>query len=172
MTIAACYVSAEGVVFGADSTATMFVSGPGPNPSGPSHQFNCAQKVFEIGDENSTLGITMWGLGNLGDVSHRTLIARFAETLVSQGAQSLSAVADAWNLFFWREYSAKFAAILQRVQQLVANHNRTPDENNELAVFVNTFSGGFCLGGYLRHERIPGAYVIEYDPTLSAPGAD
>ena len=38
MTIAACYVSAEGVVFGADSTATMFVPGPGPNPSGASVQ--------------------------------------------------------------------------------------------------------------------------------------
>ena len=45
MTIAACHsFSAEGVVFGADSTATMFVPGPGPNQSGASHQFNCARK--------------------------------------------------------------------------------------------------------------------------------
>ncbi|MGO8749104.1 MAG: hypothetical protein ACLQNE_24355 [Thermoguttaceae bacterium] len=160
MTIAACYVSAEGVVFGADSTATMFVPGPGPNPSGASHQFNCAQKVFEIGD-NSTLGITMWGLGNLGDVSYRTLIAQFADMLVSQGAQSLSAVAGAWNQFFWQVYSAKFATVLQRVQHLLGQANRTPDEADELAFYVCTFSGGFCIGGYLRHERLPGAYVVE-----------
>ena len=111
----------------------------------------------------------MWGLGNLGDVSHRTLIAQFADTLVSQGLQSLAAVADAWNRFSGA-FSTKFASVLQRVQQLLAQANRSPDENGELALYISTLSGGFCLGGYLRQERIPGADVVEYNPTLSAPG--
>ena len=60
MTIAACYLSADGVVFGADSTTTMFV--PGPDASGTEHHYNFAQKVFQIG-ESSTLAMTMWGNG-------------------------------------------------------------------------------------------------------------
>ena len=93
MTIAACYLSAEGVVFGADSTTTMYVSGIGPGAPGSEHHYNFAQKVFQIG-ENSTLAMTMWGLGNLRNVSYRTLIAQFADTLVGQGAQSMNDVAD------------------------------------------------------------------------------
>lgn len=58
MTIAACYLSSEGVVLGADSTTTMYVSAPGPHPTGGEHHFNFAQKVFQIGSEG-TLGITM-----------------------------------------------------------------------------------------------------------------
>jgi hypothetical protein len=104
MTIAACYLSAEGVVFGADSTTTMFVSGIGPGAPGSEHHYNFAQKVFQVG-ENSTLAMTMWGLGNLRTVSYRTLIAQFADSLVGQGAQSMADVANRWNQFFWTAYS-------------------------------------------------------------------
>jgi hypothetical protein len=55
MTIAACYRCTEGIVLGSDSTTTYFVG----TPQNPRH-FNCAQKVFEIG-ENSTLGIVTCG---------------------------------------------------------------------------------------------------------------
>ena len=44
MTIAACYLAAEGVVFGADSTTTMFVSGIGPGTPGAEHHYNFARK--------------------------------------------------------------------------------------------------------------------------------
>src|SRR6266849_2312320 len=77
MTIAACYLSSEGVVFGADSTSTMFVAGPGPAPGGSDHHYNFTQKIFSIG-QDSALAVTLWGLGNLGSVSHRTLVALFA----------------------------------------------------------------------------------------------
>ena len=33
------------------------------------------------------VGLTRWGLGNLGDVSYRTLIAQFADMLVSQSGE-------------------------------------------------------------------------------------
>ena len=78
MTIAACYLSAEGVVLGTDSTATMFVSGPG-GQIGSYHHFNFTQKLFEFGDRGSTVGIALWGLGSLGNKSWRTLIAEIAD---------------------------------------------------------------------------------------------
>jgi hypothetical protein len=57
VTIAACYVSPEGIVLGADSASTYAF------PTGH-HHFNYGQKLFEIGTE-STLGIVTWGLGGL-----------------------------------------------------------------------------------------------------------
>jgi len=56
MTIAACYVSPEGIVLGADSTASFNF--------GAMHYYNHNQKLFELGD-GSTLGIVTWGLGSL-----------------------------------------------------------------------------------------------------------
>lgn len=49
MTIAACYVSNEGVVFGADSTSSFMTS------EGLRH-YNNEQKLFEIGEMGSSLG--------------------------------------------------------------------------------------------------------------------
>lgn len=169
MTIAACYLSSEGVVLGADSTTTMYVTCPGPNPLQTEHHYNYAQKVFQIGKE-STLGITMWGLGNLGETSYRTLIAEFADTLLSQGAQTVAEVAQGWNLFSWARYSQCFAQILRRVQQLLGQSSRTPDEEDELERYRLGLFGGFCIGGNLMHDRTPFAYEILYDPTLTAPG--
>lgn len=169
MTIAACYLSAEGVVFGADSTTTMYVSGVGPGAPGSQHHFNFGQKVFQIG-ENSTLGLTMWGFGGLRGVSYRTLIAQFADSLVGHGAQALHDVADRWNQLFWGAYSTELSQYIQRAQQLAAQPTRTPDDEDELVGLVDTFSGGFCLGGYLMNDRTPGAYEIRYDPRLTGPG--
>src|SRR5262249_37845217 len=103
----------------------MFVRGPGPMPSGSEHHFNYAQKVFQVGQEG-TLGMTMWGLGNLGEISYRRLIAEFAGTLVSQPPPSMAELAERWNAFFWKAYSAELAAILQRVQDLLTRETRTP----------------------------------------------
>jgi hypothetical protein len=63
LTIAACYLSPEGVVLGADSTASTMV-----DPGG-FHYFNFSQKLFEIG-EDSTLAT--WKLGILGSTQHDT----------------------------------------------------------------------------------------------------
>jgi len=46
MTIAACYLSGEGVVLGADSTTTMFVPAMDPGAPGADHHYNFAQKLF------------------------------------------------------------------------------------------------------------------------------
>ncbi len=168
MTIAACYVSAEGVVFGADSTTTMFVDVPGSGQTGQEHHYNHAQKVFEIG-RDSTLAIAMWGLGSLGNTSYRTMIAQFADSLSTQDAQSLSEVANQWSQFFWSSYSSAFAELLQRTHELQAKTARTPQEENELRWLAQTFSGGFCVGGYLPNDRVPGAYEMLYAPTMTRP---
>jgi hypothetical protein len=169
MTIAACYLSAEGVVFGADSTTTMFVSGVGPGAPGAEHHFNFAQKIFQIG-ENSTLAMAMWGLGNLRTVSYRTLIAQFADSLIGQGAQSMVDVADGWNRFFWNAYCAEGGQFLDRARLLHQKHSRSPEEDTELDWLQQSFSGGFCLGGHLMKDRHPAAFQILYSPTLTAPG--
>lgn len=56
MTIAACYLSSEGVVFGADSTSTMYVSGLGPGSPGSEHHFNWVRhKRFDSAIEEGGL---------------------------------------------------------------------------------------------------------------------
>ncbi len=169
MTIATCYLSAEGVVFGADSTTTMRVSGVGPGASAVEHHYNFAQKIFQIG-ENSTLALTMWGLGNLPTTSYRTLIAQFADSLVGQNVQSMHDVASRWNQFFWNAYSTEFAETLARAQSLQNQKTRTPEEQYELDYLLQAVSGGFCIGGYLSPDRIPAAFEVYFDPTLTGPG--
>jgi len=170
MTIAACYVSAEGVVFGADSTSTMYISGPGRAPSGAEHHYNYSQKIFEIG-QDSSLAINMWGLGSLGRTSYRTLVAQFADSVAGQGARTMAAMADAWSRFFWSAYSSEFNQVLGRAQQLHSQPTRTPEEEAELSVLTQKFSGGFCIGGYRLNDRIPSAFEMAYSPTQTSAAA-
>jgi hypothetical protein len=169
MTIAACYLSSEGVVFGADSTSTMYVSGVGPGAAGSEHHYNFAQKIFQIG-ENSTLAMNMWGLGNVGHLSYRTLIAQFADTLIGQGSQSMADVADRWASFFWAAYSRELQQVIARAQLLYSQPSRTPAEEEELIFLVQAFSGGFCIGGYLMNDRSPAAYEVLFNPTMADAG--
>jgi len=171
MTIAACYLSSEGVVFGADSTSTVYVPGPGADSGGADHHYDYAQKVFQIG-EDSRLGIAFWGLGSLGSTSYRTLVARFADQLQAQPATTMADVANRWNQFFWTAYSSVFAQVIQRTQQLLGQVTRTPDEEGELAYLLQAFSGGFCLGGYCLPDRVPEALETTFSPDqteLAAP---
>jgi hypothetical protein len=55
LTIAICSLTPEGVVLGADSTASFMV------PEGGFHYLNFNQKLFQIG-EDSTLAALTWGL--------------------------------------------------------------------------------------------------------------
>lgn len=80
MTIAAAYLVSDGVVFGADSTSTVSVKTLEGGAGGVLQVLNHAQKIFEVG-ENSRFGVCTWGMGSIGSVSHRTIIARLAEEL-------------------------------------------------------------------------------------------
>lgn len=169
MTIAACYVSSEGVVFGADSTTTMYVQDPGQQDCWSEHHFNFAQKIFQIGEENS-LAITMWGLGELNGLSYRTLIAQFADDLLKGPAKTMQEVADRWAQHFWAAYAREFAQVLARTKVLRANTQRTPQEEDELESLMQSCSGGFCLGGCCLPDRTPQAFETSYSPDMAAAG--
>ena len=112
MTIAACYLSPEGVVLGSDSTSTY-------QNSGRAKHYNHGQKLFEVGNR-STVGIVTWGVGGLRFGSYRTLIARLADTLPSELAPSVLAMAEQWAEMFWSEYQACFAAEIAHLKILQA----------------------------------------------------
>lgn len=78
MTIAACYVSNEGVVLGADSTSTF------TTPTGLVRHYNNEQKLFEVGEMGSSLGLVTWGLGGLPTMSYRLLVAELSDSLVGK----------------------------------------------------------------------------------------
>lgn len=165
MTIAACHLSTEGVVLGADSTTTMFVASPG-NAGGSDHHYNFAQKIFEIG-EHSTAGVVLWGLGSLGDTSYRTLVAEVADTAIGERASSLEAVAGIWAQSFWAKYDATFGQYLSRARSLHSKSQRTAEEDTELLRLSLLFSGGFCIGGRWGASRRPTAYEVQFGPMLT-----
>jgi hypothetical protein len=99
VTIAACYVTPEGVVLGADSTASLMLS------PGGFHYFNYNQKLFELGDLNTgTLGVVTWGLSGLGETSYRTLFSLFSEDIRKKPPKDVAEVAGRWVDKFWTEY--------------------------------------------------------------------
>jgi hypothetical protein len=164
-----CYVAPEGVVLGADSTAST--SSPGRF-----HFFNHNQKLFEIGQGNS-LGLLTWGLGGFNDISIRTLVARLADNLESKPVKTVKGVADRWATMLWQTYSKAFSAQIARANALLKKtpydpdssppdpKMRTEDEEKELDSLSTRFFMGFCIAGYRLPGRKPEAYTIEVDPT-------
>ena len=162
MTIAICYLSPEGVVFGADSTSTF-------GGAGELHYFNHAQKIFEIG-ENSTLGIVTWGLGSLGSNSYRMFVAKLADSLEASPAHDLDEVASRWIDLIWSEYNSPPTKLgLDRCRVLATNAARTADEEREFNSLKNVLVVGFCLGGYVLPSRVSEARVAVFDPLGTKP---
>lgn len=165
VTIAACFVTPEGVVFGADSTASAMLKGG-------FHYFNHNQKVFEIGEPGmGTLGLATWGLGALGTLSHRTLVARFYDGLAAAPATDVKEVADRWTEHIWPEYSPLLAYCRslnsKKAFDAAANQPdpaaRTKDEEEEFEQLKRGLVLGFFIGGYLGPNRIPEAFAINFD---------
>jgi hypothetical protein len=175
MTIAACYVSPEGIVLGADSTSTY-------GDLGELH-YNNAQKLFEIG-ENSTLGIVTWGLGGLQVSSHRTLVAALADDLKNTPAASVLDAATRWGDVFWAAYSDPSCPIAPFIQQCKhlntkpafdpaavtpAPGARTEDEEKQFQQLKQRLVVGFCIAGYVLPSRTPHAFEIVFDPLQGKP---
>ncbi len=155
MTIAACSLSAEGVVFGADSTTTL-----------GGRFFDHGQKIFPIG-ENTYLGMVSWGLGELGDMSYRTLIARFGDSLRGRPLQPLDKVAEEWKELFWPLYRSFCAEAIAKVLQLEGDTDKAEQEAR-LLVLKEGLSGGFCIGGHCPFDRTPRAIEITFDWIMTA----
>ncbi|MCG0998266.1 hypothetical protein [Acetobacter persici] len=175
MTIAICCVTAEGVVMGADSTASFM-------DMGGFHYLNHNQKIFEIG-ENSTFSIITWGLGNLGDMSYRTLIARLADALTINKATSVQDVADRWIDLFWSEYSTRLSGDIAELKHLdslqpfgghspQSGPSRSEQEESRFAQLKLGLYVGFCIGGHHDSDRVPQAFEIKFDPINGKPKAD
>lgn len=166
MTIAACFLSTEGVVLGADSTVTL---GGGPS----ARYFDNEQKVFEVGREG-TLGLVLWG-SVPESVSFRTIVATFADTLQAHPAASVKDVADRWASYAWealREAHQEMLKIalagLAKVQ--AGKEADVTEDEVEAATYLNEFRTGFCIGGHMGPSRAPAAYEIEVRLTsLTAP---
>jgi hypothetical protein len=177
MTIAACYLSPEGLVFGADSTSSVLMqSGPGTVAF---HFYNHNQKVFQIG-ENSTLGVVTWGLGGLGNLSHRTLLARLADDLQANPPTTMADVANRWTALFWSAYTSQpqnELAIFRALQAKLsfdpaaatpAPNSRSKQEEDQFQSWARDLVVGFCLGGYVMPGRNPEAFTVMIAPNLSA----
>jgi hypothetical protein len=160
MTIAACYVSNEGVVFGADSTST-YASGTGKR------HYNNEQKIFEIGEMGSTLGVVTWGLGGLPDSSYRLILAELSDRLIAQEPASVQDAAQRWSDLLWGAYSIQLQAQRTRYTTLSVNPAKTPNEQQEMADLNQTFSVGFCIGGHVKAERRSRAFVVQFNLGLS-----
>lgn len=162
LTIAACYLSPEGIVLGADSTSTYGL------PTG-NHYYNFGQKIFEVG-ENSTIGMVTWGLGGLALNSYRTLIALFADDLRANPVASEAELADRWTDQFWIAYSSgPVASTIQRCKDLDVQPTRSQAEEDEYLQLKQSLVVGFCIGGYLLPSRTPFAFSILFDPLTGRP---
>lgn len=175
MTIAACYVSPEGVVLGSDSTSTYA-------DSDRRHYFNHAQKIFEIG-QDSTLGIVTWGLGGLSVSSHRMQIALLADKIKRKPSSSVQAIASRWSVHYGTAYRTAdtlkpvIAAckLLAAKSPYIANANppapnaRTESEEKAFSELMRRYTVGFCIGGYVRKDRSPAAFSVIFDPLNTKP---
>lgn len=148
MTIAACYVSPEGVVLGADSASTYTF------PSGH-HHFNYGQKLFEIGID-STLGIVTWGLGGLALGSYRTLAARLGDRITTSPINSVLDAAVHWIDMVWPIYSSLAEVGFTKTLNAkfpfdpaapASPGRRTQVEELQLANLKDQLIVGFCIGG-------------------------
>lgn len=170
MTIAACYVSPEGIVLGADSASTYAF------PTGH-HHFNYGQKLFEIGTD-STLAVVTWGLGGLALGSYRTLAARLGDTLRGSPINAVLDAAVQWIDLIWPIYSAlPEVAVAKGLNAKLpfdpaaapSSGRRTQLEELQLAQLKNQLIVGFCIGGYVLNDRTPAAFEMIFDPLLSKP---
>jgi hypothetical protein len=161
MTIAVCCATAEGVVLGADSTASM---------AGPKgfHYLNFNQKLFELG-EDSTLGMLTWGLGNLPDKSYRSLFAELSDDLKAKPPATVEEAALRWTDRFWAAWSAAYAPPIKACQDLKAKANRNPQEEEEFNLLKRGLVAGFCIAGYAPPKRETSAYEIVFDPLAGKP---
>lgn len=172
MTIAMCYLSPEGIVLGADSTSS------GTFEPGGFHFFNHNQKLFELG-EDGTVAVLTWGLGGLGALSYRTILANLADDLKATPPASLDDIAVRFSALFWSNYSLILAAEMARAATLSAKtaHDpanimkadaRTADEEKEFSDLVSGLYVGFCVAGYLLPDRTPKAFQMGFTVLMNS----
>ncbi len=104
--MAACYLSSEGIVLGADSTASYSL------PSGEIQYLEHAQKLFEVG-ESRTLGVVCFGIGGLNDHPYRTLAAELGDLISSSVVDDFDKAVHWWRDTFWTLYEQQLGSVIQ-----------------------------------------------------------
>jgi len=161
MTIAACHLSPEGVVLGADSATTM-----SNYDTGRMSHLDYAQKVFEVGPEGASIGLVTWGLGQIGVESHRTIVANIGFRHAETPYTSVRAMADALATDLWTRFNRSYVKEIIRVRALhprVKGQLATPEEFKEYLQLVQTLAGGYCLAGRVQNHGPCEAYTILWD---------
>lgn len=138
MTIAAAYLTSEGVVLGADSTTVVTASQDG-GASVVAQLLNHAQKVFEVGEPGKgRLAVCTWGSGSVRGTSHRTLVARLADR-ADDSTTTVGGAAD---------------TLAEIVKEAFALEN----EGAPPPGFV-----GYYIGGWNPGSRDPGCLRLEFN---------
>lgn len=169
MTIAACHVSPEGVVLGADSTTTIV-----NHDTGIKCHFDNAQKLFEIGKKGATLGLVTWGLGQIGNQSHRTIAARLGQEHEARPSESVEELATRLADMTQKMFMSAYREDIERTQSLHERFLEDPkklseQEHQELYELFSLRSGGYCLAGRIQDAIACEAYSIEWSPILKRP---
>lgn len=154
-------------MLGADSTTTY------GDPANGNHYYSHGQKLFEVG-ESGTLGVVVWGMGGLPDVSYRTLIAKLSDGLIANPVASVNDAALRWRDLFWAAYDQQ--PLVVEVRGLAARppydpsravpvaNALTSDEADRLAALRLLLEVGFCIAGYVLPDRTPFAFSMVVRP--------
>lgn len=169
MTIACCLVLPEGVIFASDSTVSE-------GDEGRYHYLNHNQKIFEFG-KDSTIGVMTWGLSSVRSTSHRTIIAKTADSALTN-QKTLQAIAQQLASTAWSEFQSQFSreiaeykAIYQRVAKLAKDKSekRSKKDDKRLEFLQEELRFGYCIGGHFGPDRRPEAYWFEVSPNVDSP---
>lgn len=166
LTIAACHLSPEGVVLGADSASTI----SGPNTS-TSH-LDYAQKVFEVGPPGSAVGVVTWGLGQIGQTSHRSIVASVGFAHARTPATTLAGLADRLASELWRHFQSAYPNAIQRFSALVTKLQSTTvmsQADEQELEYLMGLAGGYCLGGRVTDHGPCEAFTVLWGPQMATP---
>jgi|SRR5271169_3224117 len=117
-----------------------------------------------------------WGLGGLGEVSYRTLLARLSDDFKKKPAKTVLEAATRWVDQFWTAYDPAVQPF--RALNAKAAHDpnaapnqamRTKDEEEQFNQRKDDLGVGFCIGGYVEPSRDPEAHVMIFDPLQTKP---
>lgn len=140
-------------------------------PAGACH-LDYAQKVFEVGPRGSHIGMVTWGLGQIGDDSHRTVAASLGFEHSVKPFPCMAEMANRLVQELWTKYTQTYSSLITRVSELIAKETAqeiTDSEREELQNLVQSGSGGYCLAGRVAEFGVCTAYEILWGPHLKTP---
>lgn len=159
-------------MLGTDSTSTI------PFVYQEPHYHDHEQKLFEVGRPGSTVALATWGLGRLGEISHRTLAARLGKAHENTPFATMKDMAEHLAKALWTQMETAFGPEIKRLHDLRDKsqpgdpNSLTPDEWEELDAGYQTFRVGYFLAGRVTDADNCEAYEIDYNVLKRALGPE